>query len=133
MLGILKRNNDALLVNPSVYAYPTSSDINITDHGSDWYWAVTAIMTVSTLAFLGMSFMVPRRNRVFHYITASITLVAAIAYFSMASNLGWAPIFVEFTRANLPGTTREIFYVRYIDWVITTPVSPFISDFLDSN
>lgn len=115
-MGLFGRSNDALDVNPTVGA-----DIGITTHGSDWYWAVTAVMALSTFIFLGMSFRVPRRNRVFHYITASITLVASIAYFSMASNLGYTGILAEFT-GHLDGTFREIFYVRYIDWVITTPL-----------
>jgi len=40
----------------------------------------------------------------------------------MASNLGYTGIMVEFT-SHLGGMRNEIFYVRYIDWVITTPVS----------
>ncbi|KAJ9668499.1 hypothetical protein H2201_001547 [Coniosporium apollinis] len=41
----------------------------------------------------------------------------------MASNLGSAPIGVEFIRSGVvAGLTRQIFYVRYIDWVITTPL-----------
>lgn len=125
-MGVLeKRSNDALSANPNVFMYPTSSDINITTHGSDWYWAVTAVMAVSTFAFIGLSFTVPRRNRVFHYITASITMVASIAYFTMASNLGYAATMVEFERSSpkVAGLYREIFYVRYIDWFVTTPVS----------
>ena len=90
-----------------------------------------------------MSFRVPRSHRIFHHITgesslkrlqfrllmfalkASITLVASIAYFMMASNLGYAAIPVEFMRSNpkVSGVLREIFYVRYIDWSVTTPVS----------
>ena len=93
-------------------------DIAITTHGSDWYWVATAVMTTSTFIFIGLSYTKPRTQRVFHYITAAITLVAAIAYFSMASNLGWTPITVEFPRSNpvVSGSNREIFYVRYIDW-----------------
>ena len=74
---------------------------------------------------MGLSFMVPRQNRIFHYITAIITLVASIAYFTMASNLGYAAIQVELLRPNpkVAGQFREIFYVRYIDWFVTTPVS----------
>ncbi|KAB8356685.1 hypothetical protein FH972_024261 [Carpinus fangiana] len=100
------------------------SEINITTHGSDWYWAVTAVMAVSTFIFMGLSYTKPREKRIFHYITASITLVASIAYFSMASNIGWAPITVEFQRSasTVSGNVREIFYVRYIDWFITTPL-----------
>ena len=69
--------------------------------------------------------MVPRQNRIFHYITAAITLVTSIAYFTMTSNLGYAAIQVEFMRPNpkVAGQFREAFYVRYIDWFVTTPVS----------
>lgn len=42
----------------------------------------------------------------------------------MGSNLGFVPIAVEYPRSNpvVRGTIREIFYVRYIDWFITTPL-----------
>lgn len=75
-------------------------------------------MGASTLVFIGLSMTKPRTERIFHYITAAITMVASIAYFSMASNLGWVPIAVEFQRSGstVAGLTREIFYVRYIDW-----------------
>jgi len=129
MADIAKRANDALNANPNVFLYPTTSDINLTTHGSDWYWAVTGVMAASTIAFMGLSFRIPRKNRIFHYITAAITLVASIAYFTMASNLGYAAIQVEFQRSNpkVAGLYREIFYVRYIDWFVTTPVSLFNS------
>jgi bacteriorhodopsin len=82
-------------------------------------------MAVSTLAFIYASSRVHRTQRTFHYITAAITLVASIAYFTMASNLGYAAIIVEFMRSDpkVAGTYREVFYVRYIDWFVTTPVS----------
>ena len=76
-------------------------------------------MFVSTLAFAGLSFTKPRSHRVFHYITASITMVAAIAYFTMGADLGETGIQVEFIRddnSKVAGLIREIFYVRYIDW-----------------
>ena len=81
-------------------------------------------MTCATLAFMGLALTKPRQNRIFHYITSGVTLVAAVAYFSMASNLGWTPIDVEFQRNDpvVHGVNREIFYVRYIDWFITTPL-----------
>jgi bacteriorhodopsin len=95
-----------------------TADIAITVRGSDWYWTVCACMTVATMAFMFLATRKPRQQRIFHYITASITMVAAIAYFSMGSNLGWTPIEVEFQRSNpvVRGIEREIFYVRYIDW-----------------
>jgi len=125
MADLAKRaGNNALNANPNVFSYPTMSDINITTHGSDWYWAVTAVMFVSSFVFIGLSFRVSRDRRIFHYITAAITLVASIAYFTMASNLGYAAIAVEFHRTDpkVAGLYREIFYVRYIDWFVTTPL-----------
>lgn len=78
-------------------------------------------MIVATMVFLGLSFTQPRTHRLFHYITALITMVASIAYFTMGSNLGFTPIAVEFTRSDprVHGTYREIFYVRYIDWYVS--------------
>lgn len=42
----------------------------------------------------------------------------------MGSNLGFTPIRVEYQRSNpkVSGVYRSIFYVRYIDWFITTPL-----------
>lgn len=118
-----RAGNDALNVNGNTVNGATA-DIAITVRGSDWYWTVCAVMTVATFVFLGLGMRVPRQKRIFHYITAAITMVAAIAYFTMGSNLGFTPIAVEFQRNNhvVRGTNREIFYVRYIDWVITTPL-----------
>ncbi|KAK4495093.1 hypothetical protein PRZ48_013420 [Zasmidium cellare] len=100
------------------------ADIAITTHGSDFYWAVCAVMTVATAVFIGLAGTKKRSDRIFHYITSGVTMVAAIAYFSMASNLGWTSIDVEFIRSDpvVSGLDREIFYVRYIDWFITTPL-----------
>ncbi|PNS19577.1 Opsin-1 [Sphaceloma murrayae] len=98
------------------------ADISIGPAASSWYFAICAMMGVATCAFVGLSVTKPRQERIFHYITASVTMVACIAYFSMGSDLGRVPIDVEFQRANPAGQTREIFYVRYIDWVITTPL-----------
>ncbi|KAI4183702.1 MAG: hypothetical protein LQ346_006253 [Caloplaca aetnensis] len=124
--------NDALVTNghpsPGHGVNGATSAIGITTHGSNWYWAVTAVMAVTTFVFIGLSFTKPRSHRIFHYITAAITMVAAIAYFTMASDLGQTPIPVEFPRggrfvdSNVANENREIFYVRYIDWTITTPL-----------
>lgn len=116
--------NDALRVNPHVVNNQIS-DIHITTRGSNWLWAVTALMALSSLIFLILSFLrKPRSWRLFYYIMSGVTLVAAIAYFTMASNLGWVPITPQFMRNNalVRGFARQIFYVRYIMWFITTPL-----------
>ena len=117
------RSNKVFDSNPSILKGETV-DETITTHGSDWYWTVFAVMLFFTFVFVGLSRTKPRSQRVFHYITAAITGVASVAYFTMASNLGWAPIGVEFHRSNVRvgGNTRSVFYARYIDWVITTPL-----------
>lgn len=121
---MIEQRANSLQVNPDDFHYPTGADIRITSHGSYVYWAITAVMIFATMCFLGLSFRVPRSKRVFHYITAAITMTASIAYFTMASNLGYAAIIQEFQRGDplVRGVYREIFYVRYIDWVVTTPV-----------
>ena len=122
---LYKRRNDALRLNPNQFNYPATADINIDTHGSNWLWAVCAVMSFATIVIIAHSFTKHRSHRVFHYITAAITLTAAISYFTMASNLGYAAIGVEFLRAGkrVRGRTRAVFYVRYIDWFVTTPVS----------
>lgn len=115
-------NYDVLRVNDIFNGH--DADIGITDRGSKWLWAVCAIMGVASLAFMGMSFMRPRPRRIWNYLTATICFISAISYFSMASHLGWTPIDVQFNRADrlVAGRNREIYYVRYIDWFVTTPL-----------
>lgn len=135
-MALNKRVNNAIQANGDHFVNGATSDIAITTHGSNWYFvrvflriicrthkadcsqAVCAVMFVSTLAFIGLSYTKPRTHRVFHYITAAITMVAAIAYFTMGADLGQTGIRPEFMRSNpkVSGELREIFYVRYIDW-----------------
>lgn len=120
---MLSKRNDAL--NKNGFTNTTFTNNHITVRGSDWYFTVCAVMTFSTFVFAGLAFKKSRSQRLFHYITAAITMVAAIAYFCMGANLGWTAIQVEFYRPTHPkvaGNLRQIFYVRYIDWFVTTPL-----------
>jgi len=76
------------------------------------------------LGCVAWSFTKPRQQRIFFYLCALINFIAAIAYFTLGSNLGWAAIPVEFRRSDpkVAGVIRQIFYVRYIDWFLTTPL-----------
>ncbi|KAF7191019.1 hypothetical protein HII31_07643 [Pseudocercospora fuligena] len=115
--------NSALEVNTNTQNGKTVQ-IAITVQGSDFYYAICAIMGATCIGILAAAQMKPRTDRVFFYLCASITMVATIAYYAMGSNLGWTPIDVEFPRTDpvVRGRNREIFYARYIDWVITTPL-----------
>jgi len=122
-MDLLRRKNNAVEVNNNTVNGRTA-DIAITSHGSDFYFAICAAMAFAGFCFIGLALRRERRDRLFHYITASVVFVAAIAYFTMGSNLGFTPIPVEFVRSNpkVSGTMRSIYYVRYIDWFITTPL-----------
>ncbi|GAA5969269.1 hypothetical protein JCM21900_005022 [Sporobolomyces salmonicolor] len=117
----------------AVFHYdPPVANIDITTSAADWAWAVFAVMILSAILFLIMGHRRPVGERAFHELAAAICFTASIAYFSMASDLGSTPIRVEFVRRGdrgakwvsqgIPDPTRSIWYVRYIDWTITTPL-----------
>ena len=63
--------------------------------------------------FMGFKAMNADPNvRVFYYINAYVCGVATFAYFAMISGMGWETIM----------GCRQFFYVRYLDWAITTPL-----------
>ncbi|TLD18414.1 hypothetical protein PspLS_10201 [Pyricularia sp. CBS 133598] len=115
--------NQALEINSAVGSQANTA---LTSHGSDWYFAVTAVMAVSAVTFTGAAIKKPLSHRVFHQTSALFCFVAAIGYFSMASGLGQVPIQAEFTRPDSSYTfaagTREIFYARYVDWAVSLPL-----------
>lgn len=119
----LQSRNNALNLNPSTLNGVTA-DISSTVRGSDVYFAISAIMGTTAIVILALSAMKPRQDRIFFYMTAALNATACIAYFTMGSNLGFAPIGVEFMRSNpkVAGMYRQVFYARYIDWVVTTPL-----------
>ncbi|BGP21990.1 hypothetical protein JCM10295v2_000867 [Rhodotorula toruloides] len=111
--------NNALNLNP------TRANIDITTHASDWLWAVFAVMALSALGILAFTHVRrPVGERAFGELAAGT--------FAMASDLGSTAIPVEFIRSGSRGAnwvsrgvtrpTRAIWYARYIDWTITTPL-----------
>jgi bacteriorhodopsin len=101
-------------------------------------------MLLSTLAFVAMSWRVPvvspssiycrdsanryQQKRLFHVITTLITTFAAISYFAMATGDGnsYAHIVVKEAHKHVPDTVehvfRQVFWARYVDWSVTTPL-----------
>lgn len=116
-----RAGNSALVDNPP------DAFLHITTHGSDWLWTVFSLMALCGLVTMGWGFKVSRGERTFFYISAAILATASVAYFSLASDLGATPILVEFKHygpdeVNGQAPTRQIWYARYIDWTITTPL-----------
>ncbi|EKM57856.1 uncharacterized protein PHACADRAFT_116259 [Phanerochaete carnosa HHB-10118-sp] len=97
---------------------PPNAQIHISNHGTNWLWAVFTIMLLSMLGMFAWSYTRPRGNRFFHNIALIILLTSTIAYFAMASDLGSTPIQTEFRAQG----TRQIWYVRYIQWFINFPL-----------
>lgn len=105
--------NQALNINPL-----GSSTFALTTNGSNWLWSVFCLMSLSTIIIGILSIRAQSKERRLYLLNISILIIASIVYFCMASDLGFTPVEV-FQRG--PGT-RQVWYVRYIDWVITTPL-----------
>ncbi|KAK0548093.1 hypothetical protein OC846_004612 [Tilletia horrida] len=116
--------------NQAVEINPPMADIDLTTSGSSFLWAVFSIMAATAIGTGVWAFAtVDPNRRVFHYLTLAILTTASVAYFAMASDLGETPVQVEFLREgaaiaaqNGGRLTRGIWYARYIDWTITTPL-----------
>lgn len=108
---LLSRENGALDVNP-----PAGSE-SLSENGSDWLWAVTAIYVVSFLAFFGLTFAARSGEKIFHYLFTVALLVGSVAYFAQASDLGYLVV----SQANSSGLTRQIFWPKYVNWVVSFP------------
>ncbi|KAF7563962.1 hypothetical protein G7046_g149 [Stylonectria norvegica] len=114
MSSILIRGNDALGINPAI-----GVDEVLSQHGSDWLWAVTAIYIAAFLGMTGLCFAVHESRRVFHYLFTISLLVGSVTYFAAASDLGWSTVKQAENLDN--GISRQIFFARYINWSISFP------------
>jgi len=59
-------------------------------------------------------------EKIFHYLFAISLLAGTIAYFAMASDLGWSLI-EQANNAGPMGATRQIFFAKYAFWVVSFP------------
>ncbi|KAI0919109.1 hypothetical protein AcW1_003428 [Taiwanofungus camphoratus] len=107
--------------NQAVNTNPPNAAEHLSAHGSDWLWAAFSLITLCLLVVTCVTFMRPRGTRLFHQIAIIVLTTSSIAYFSMASDLGAAPAHVEF-RGDGGDPTRQVWYVRYIQWFINFPL-----------
>ncbi|KAF2755413.1 family A G protein-coupled receptor-like protein [Pseudovirgaria hyperparasitica] len=108
---------------------PFKPDIQVAHHdGQVTLWVVFVIMLIASAVFAGMSWTVPLNKRLYHVITTLITIIAALSYFAMASGHGVAihHIKVRVEHEHAPDTfkyiDRQVFWARYVDWSLTTPL-----------
>ncbi|ROV89699.1 hypothetical protein VMCG_10360 [Cytospora schulzeri] len=110
-MSLLIRGNDALNINP-----PFGVDSALSQHGSDWLWAVTAIYIVSFLGLLVFCFTTPESDRVFHYLFTCALLAGSVSYYAQASDLGWSAV------EQVEGSEiRQLFWPKYVNWVVVFP------------
>lgn len=69
---------------------------------------------------LGLSYVAKAGEKVFHYLFTIALLVGSIAYFAWASDLGF-DVVAQANRKDF-GATRQIFWVKYVYWVVAFPV-----------
>lgn len=120
---VRRSGNDVLQVNP-----PSDTiDIHITNHGSDWLWAafsVFSLLTIIHALIFGLSSSKNQTLKKALFVGPIFTnFVMAIAYFTYASNLGYAGVPVEFHHVTTSKGlgVRQIFYVKFIGYFLSWP------------
>lgn len=101
----------------------------IGDSGKTVLWIVFIIMLVSSAAFALLAWTVPLGKRLYYTVTTLITIIAAISYFAMATGgaIDWHhDVLTHEHDHGIPDTTqdlyRQVFWGRYVDWALTTPL-----------
>jgi bacteriorhodopsin len=113
---------------PTILPGDSTSYETVGDTGAKTLWVVFTIMLVSSVAFTALAWSVPVSKRLFHILTTFITVFAAISYFAMATGdgNGYTHIIIKEVHKHTPDTVehvyRQIFWARYIDWSVTTPL-----------
>lgn len=114
---------------PAPTVVPTPPIVqSVGDAGKRTLWVVFILMLLSTIIFAALAYRVPVQKRLFHILTTFITAFATISYFAMATGDGnsYSTVIEHHSHKNGPDTRqaihRQVFYARYIDWSITTPL-----------
>ncbi|KAL9580789.1 MAG: hypothetical protein Q9212_004286 [Teloschistes hypoglaucus] len=122
-----KHTSDSIPM-PTVIPGNTPIYQKATDTGHRALWVVFVIMLLSSLAFYIMAFRVPVQKRLFHILTAFITTFATLSYYAMAvgDGVGQNKILIKHSQKHFPDTYdtiyREVYWARYVDWSVTTPL-----------
>ncbi|KAI4197774.1 MAG: hypothetical protein LQ346_002934 [Caloplaca aetnensis] len=123
-----KHTSSASIPMPTVVPGSTPIYQEASATGNRALWAVFVIMLLSSLAFYVMAFRVPVQKRLFHILTAFITTFATLSYYAMAigDGVGTNKIMIKHTQKHFPDTYdtiyREVYWARYVDWSVTTPL-----------
>ncbi|CRG83489.1 Opsin-1 [Talaromyces islandicus] len=106
--------------------WPVLQEIHQT--GKRTLWVVAVLMAISSLTFYVLAARARVQNRLFHTITALITTISFLSYFAMATGDGvvYKHSVAHLPHEHVPDThqevLRQIFWVRYVNWLISTPL-----------
>ncbi|KAI4159672.1 MAG: hypothetical protein LQ342_006365 [Letrouitia transgressa] len=116
-------------VDPTTVPSPITTHYQEASHvGKETLWVVFVIMLLSSIAFYVLAFRVPVQKRLFHILTAFITTFATLSYYAMAvgDGIGENKIVIRHDHKHGPATFdhifRQVYWARYIDWSVTTPL-----------
>lgn len=97
-----------------------------TETGHKALWVVCVLMGISSLVFYAMAMRVPVQKRLFHMITGTVTTTAFLSYYAMATGAGINIHTTIIHETKLHVITevvkRQVFWARYVDWSLTTPL-----------
>lgn len=103
----------------SYLSIPTSRSQLLHGPGETYLWVVFGFMCAGVLIFAATTNRAAYRYRTLHVTNLLVCSFAAIAYFAMASGIGKTVVHSDpHNRSNW----REVYYARYIDWALTTPL-----------
>jgi bacteriorhodopsin len=94
------------------------------DIGDKTLWVVFVLMFLASVVFIFMAWRTPVQKRLFYVVTALITTFATLSYYAMATGEGtsFATIVVKDTDKTVERVFRQVFWARYVDWSLTTPL-----------
>ncbi|WPG98112.1 Hypothetical protein R9X50_00089800 [Acrodontium crateriforme] len=126
--GKLPIATSSVVPQPTIIPVPSKEFQSASETGTRTLWVVFVIMLVSAIGFTGMAWRVPNSKRLYHVVTTLIVVFAALSYFAMASGAGSSYHHIRITEKHktVPDTHldiyRQVFWARYVDWSITTPL-----------
>jgi len=99
------------------------------DAGIKTLWVVFVVFFISTLVFAYLAWRTPVQKRLFHVLTTFIAAFATLSYFALATGSGnsLAETLIKESHKHVPPTVKEhifrqVFWGRYIEWALTTPL-----------
>jgi len=96
--------------------------------GTITLWIVFFTMLLYTLVFISMAWHAPVEKRVFQIVMTFTTAFATLLYFGMATGGGATFVHSQASSCHKPDPShcpnifRQVFWARYVEWSLTTPL-----------